>query len=32
MIVSGRGEKDNRVPTANGVRAPKNRRVECVAP
>jgi opacity protein-like surface antigen len=28
MIVAGRGENDNRVPTANGVREPQNRRVE----
>jgi OmpA-OmpF porin, OOP family len=28
MAVSGRGENDNRVPTANGVREPQNRRVE----
>ena len=28
MSVSGRGENDNRVPTANGVREPQNRRVE----
>jgi OOP family OmpA-OmpF porin len=28
MIVSGRGENDNRVPTAPGVREPQNRRVE----
>jgi len=32
MIVSGRGENDNRVPTANGVREPQNRRVEIVSP
>ena len=32
MIVSGRGENDNRVPTAPGVREPQNRRVEIVAP
>ena len=32
MAVSGRGENDNRVPTANGVREPQNRRVEIVAP
>jgi outer membrane protein OmpA-like peptidoglycan-associated protein len=32
MIVSGRGENDNRVPTADGVREPQNRRVEIVAP
>jgi outer membrane protein OmpA-like peptidoglycan-associated protein len=28
MAVSGRGESDNRVPTADGVREPQNRRVE----
>ena len=28
MAVSGHGENDNRVPTANGVREPQNRRVE----
>ena len=28
MVVSGRGENDNRVPTADGVREPQNRRVE----
>ena len=28
MTVQGRGENDNRVPTANGVREPQNRRVE----
>jgi len=28
MVVSGRGENDNRVPTAPGVREPQNRRVE----
>jgi len=28
MDVHGRGENDNRVPTANGVREPQNRRVE----
>jgi len=28
MAVSGRGEDDNRVPTADGVREPQNRRVE----
>jgi opacity protein-like surface antigen len=28
MSVSGHGENDNRVPTANGVRGPQNRRVE----
>jgi hypothetical protein len=32
MVVSGRGENDNRVPTANGVREPQNRRVEIVKP
>jgi OOP family OmpA-OmpF porin len=32
MTVSGRGENDNRVPTANGVREPQNRRVEIVKP
>jgi outer membrane protein OmpA-like peptidoglycan-associated protein len=32
MIVSGRGENDNRVPTAAGVREPQNRRVEITAP
>jgi outer membrane protein OmpA-like peptidoglycan-associated protein len=32
MIVSGRGENDNRVPTADGVREPQNRRVEITAP
>jgi opacity protein-like surface antigen len=32
MMVSGRGENDNRVPTANGVREPQNRRVEIVKP
>ena len=31
MAVSGRGENDNRVPTANGVREPQNRRVEITA-
>jgi len=30
MSVSGRGENDNRVPTAAGVREPQNRRVEIV--
>jgi OmpA-OmpF porin, OOP family len=30
MVVSGRGENDNRVPTAPGVREPQNRRVEIV--
>jgi outer membrane protein OmpA-like peptidoglycan-associated protein len=28
MVVRGRGENDNRVPTADGVREPQNRRVE----
>lgn len=32
MVVSGRGENDNRVPTADGVREPQNRRVEIVFP
>ncbi len=32
MAVSGHGENDNRVPTANGVREPQNRRVEITAP
>jgi outer membrane protein OmpA-like peptidoglycan-associated protein len=32
MNVSGRGENDNRVPTANGVREPQNRRVEILFP
>jgi len=32
MIVAGRGENDNRVPTADGVREPQNRRVEIVEP
>jgi hypothetical protein len=32
MAVQGRGENDNRVPTANGVREPQNRRVEIVFP
>jgi flagellar motor protein MotB len=32
MAVSGRGENDNRVPTAAGVREPQNRRVEIVFP
>ena len=32
MAVRGRGENDNRVPTANGVREPQNRRVEIVFP
>jgi outer membrane protein OmpA-like peptidoglycan-associated protein len=30
MAVTGRGENDNRVPTAAGVREPQNRRVEIV--
>ena len=30
MMVSGCGENDNRVPTADGVREPPNRRVEIV--
>jgi OmpA-OmpF porin, OOP family len=30
MVVGGRGENDNRVPTADGVREPQNRRVEIV--
>jgi OOP family OmpA-OmpF porin len=30
MTVSGRGENDNRIPTAAGVREPQNRRVEIV--
>lgn len=30
MVVSGRGENDPRVPTAQGVREPQNRRVEIV--
>ena len=30
MIVSGRGKNDQRVPTADGVREPQNRRVEIV--
>jgi outer membrane protein OmpA-like peptidoglycan-associated protein len=30
MVVTGRGENDLRVPTANGVREPQNRRVEVV--
>ena len=30
MAVAGRGENDNRVPTAPGVREPQNRRVEIV--
>jgi OmpA-OmpF porin, OOP family len=32
MAVMGRGENDNRVPTAPGVREPQNRRVEIVFP
>jgi outer membrane protein OmpA-like peptidoglycan-associated protein len=32
MVVGGRGENDNRVPTADGVREPQNRRVEIVFP
>jgi opacity protein-like surface antigen len=32
MVVSGRGENDNRVPTADGVREPQNRRVEIIKP
>jgi outer membrane protein OmpA-like peptidoglycan-associated protein len=32
MAVSGRGENDNRVPTAPGVREPQNRRVEIISP
>ena len=32
MMVSGKGENDNRVPTADGVREPQNRRVEIVKP
>jgi OOP family OmpA-OmpF porin len=32
MMISGRGENDNRVPTADGVREPQNRRVEIVFP
>lgn len=30
MVVSGRGENDNRVPTPDGVREPQNRRVEII--
>ena len=30
MAVTGRGDNDNRVPTAAGVREPQNRRVEIV--
>jgi outer membrane protein OmpA-like peptidoglycan-associated protein len=32
MATSGRGENDNRVPTAAGVREPQNRRVEILFP
>jgi OOP family OmpA-OmpF porin len=32
MMVSGRGKSDLRVPTADGVREPQNRRVEIVFP
>jgi OmpA-OmpF porin, OOP family len=32
QVVGGRGENDNRVPTADGVREPQNRRVEIVFP
>jgi OmpA-OmpF porin, OOP family len=32
MMVSGRGKADQRVPTADGVREPQNRRVEIVLP
>ena len=32
MLVAGRGENDPRVPTAQGVREPQNRRVEIVFP
>jgi outer membrane protein OmpA-like peptidoglycan-associated protein len=32
MAVNGRGENDNRVPTADGVREPQNRRVEISLP
>jgi outer membrane protein OmpA-like peptidoglycan-associated protein len=32
MVVAGRGENDLRVPTAQGVREPQNRRVEIVFP
>jgi OOP family OmpA-OmpF porin len=31
MAVSGHGENDNRVPTADGVREPQNRRVEIIS-
>ena len=32
MVVAGRGENDLRVPTADGVREPQNRRVEILFP
>jgi outer membrane protein OmpA-like peptidoglycan-associated protein len=32
MIVAGRGENNNLVPTASGVREPQNRRVEILEP
>jgi outer membrane protein OmpA-like peptidoglycan-associated protein len=32
MQIAGRGENDNRVPTADGVREPQNRRVEILFP
>ena len=32
MVVSGRGKNDQRVPTADGVREPQNRRVEILFP
>jgi OOP family OmpA-OmpF porin len=32
MAISGHGENDNRVPTADGVREPQNRRVEITLP
>ena len=32
MVISGRGKNDQRVPTADGVREPQNRRVEIVFP
>ena len=32
MTVAGRGENENRVPTADGVREPQNRRVEILLP
>jgi OOP family OmpA-OmpF porin len=32
MVVTGHGENDNRVPTADGVREPQNRRVEITLP